>query len=155
MKDFVFEDNNQKIAHKIISRYPDTRKPSALLPLLDLAQRQCGGWLPTYAIEYVAEMVGVSYIHAYEVVTFYSMFHTKPVGKCLVQVCGTTPCWLRGADAIMAKCKELESDDVTVIEVECLGACIDAPVVQINDDYYERLTPEKIAEIIEEKKQRA
>jgi NADH-quinone oxidoreductase E subunit len=119
-----------------------------VLALLDLAQRQCGGWLPRAAMDHVAAVLGMAPIRVYEVATFYTMFNLKPVGRHLVQVCTTTPCWLRGSDAVLAACRRKLGIDVgettadgrfTVVEVECLGACVNAPVVQVNDDYYEDL----------------
>ncbi|MGI4752932.1 MAG: NADH-quinone oxidoreductase subunit NuoE [Janthinobacterium lividum] len=155
---FSFDKKNLSLAEDIIKKYPPEGKRSAILPLLDLAQRQNGGWLPVPAIEYVANMLEMPYMRAYEVVTFYTMFNLKPVGKNHIQVCTTTPCWLRGSDDIMKTCKEklgIKDKEVTkdqkfsLIEIECLGACVNAPVVQINDDYYEDLTPEKMEAIID------
>ncbi|WP_341788917.1 MULTISPECIES: NADH-quinone oxidoreductase subunit NuoE [unclassified Rickettsia] len=154
---FSFDKKNLSLAEDIIKKYPPEGKRSAILPLLDLAQRQNGGWLPVPAIEYVANMLEMPYMRAYEVATFYTMFNLKPVGKNHIQVCTTTPCWLRGSDDIMKTCKEklgIKDKEVTkdqkfsLIEIECLGACVNAPVVQINDDYYEDLTPEKMEELI-------
>lgn len=154
---FTFDKKNLSLAEDIIKKYPPEGKRSAILPLLDLAQRQNGGWLPVPAIEYVANILEMPYMRAYEVATFYTMFNLKPVGKNHIQVCTTTPCWLRGSDDIMKTCKEklgIKDKEVTkdqkfsLIEIECLGACVNAPVVQINDDYYEDLTPEKMEEII-------
>jgi NADH-quinone oxidoreductase subunit E len=154
---FEFNSENLKRAKNIISKYPKGREASAVLPLLDLAQRQNGGWLAKQSIEYVAEMLSMPYIRTMEVASFYTMFNLKPVGKYHVQVCGTTPCMLRGAEDIMQKCKKTlgiskgetsEDGMFTLSEVECLGACVDAPVVQINDDYYENLTPESLEEIL-------
>ncbi|WP_341791395.1 NADH-quinone oxidoreductase subunit NuoE [Rickettsia endosymbiont of Gonocerus acuteangulatus] len=155
---FSFDKKNLSLAEDIIKKYPPEGKRSAILPLLDLAQRQNGGWLPVPAIEYVANMLEMPYMRAYEVATFYTMFNLKPVGKNHIQVCTTTPCWLRGSDDIMKTCKEklgIKDKEVTkdqkfsLIEIECLGACVNAPVVQINDDYYEDLTPEKMEAIID------
>ncbi|ABE04473.1 NADH-quinone oxidoreductase subunit E [Rickettsia bellii] len=155
---FSFDKKNLSLAEDIIKKYPPEGKRSAILPLLDLAQRQNGGWLPVPAIEYVANMLEMPYMRAYEVATFYTMFNLKPVGKNHIQVCTTTPCWLRGSDDIMKTCKEklgIKDEEVTkdqkfsLIEIECLGACVNAPVVQINDDYYEDLTPEKMEAIID------
>lgn len=152
---FEFNKTNILEAKKIISKYPEGRERSAILPLLDLAQRQNGGWLSKAAIEYVADMINTPYIRAYEVVTFYTMFNTKPVGKYHLQVCGTTPCWLRGAADVMKACEKhlkikcgetTEDQKFTLSEVECLGACINAPIVQINDDFFEDATSENIVE---------
>lgn len=155
---FVFTEKNLKQAKNIIEKYPEGRGQSALLPLLDLAQRQVGGWLPQSAIEYVANFLEVPFMRAYEVATFYTMYNLKKVGKYHIQVCGTTPCWLRGAKDIEHLCQKklgiktgetTEDGMFTLSEVECLGACVNAPVVQINDHYYEDLTPEIMAELIE------
>lgn len=155
---FSFTQENLVKAEAIIAKYPEGRQKSATLPLLDLAQRQNNGWLSVAAIEYVANFLGEPYMRVYEVASFYSMFYLKPVGKYHIQVCGTTPCWLRGAaDIVKAcenrlgiKCGETSEDGLfSISEVECLGACINAPVVQINDDYYENLDEQKIAEIID------
>ena len=161
IKNFSFSDENQLRAGKIIARYPQGRAGSALLPLLDLAQRQNDDWLPKEAIRYVANFLNVPETRAFEVATFYSMFRLTPRGKFLVQVCRTTPCWLRGSDTILDACTkcleimvgETTKDDLfTLVEVECLGACVNAPVVQINDNYYEDLTHEKLVSIIEDLK---
>ncbi len=157
-EDFTFAEATLKRAKAIIGRYPEDRQASAVVPLLDLAQRQNGGWLSSAAIEYVAELLEMAPIRAHEVATFYSMFNLKPVGRHLIQVCRTTPCWLNGAaDLTRVCCEKLgvglgeNSEDglFTLVEVECLGACANAPMVQINDLYYEDLTPERLAEIID------
>jgi len=154
---FVFTKENLTKAKEIIAKYPENRQKSASLPLLELAQRQNDGYLSTAAIEYVANMIEEPFMRIYEVATFYTMFNLKPVGKYHFQVCGTTPCWLRGAEDIMSSCEkhtgikkgETSSEGMfTISEVECLGACVDAPVVQINDDYYENLTPDMVEELI-------
>ncbi len=156
---FAFNQENLQKAQEIIAKYPENRQKSAALPLLDLAQRQNQGWLSVSAIEYVANYISEPFIRIYEVATFYSMYNTKPVGKYHIQVCGTTPCWLRGAKDIMSscekytktKCGETSKDDLfTISEVECLGACVNAPMIQINDNYYENLDDQKIQEIIED-----
>jgi NADH-quinone oxidoreductase subunit E len=156
--DFAFDEASEAQARKIVARYPDDRKASATIALLDLAQRQNGGWLSRECIEYVAQYLDIAPIRAYEVASFYTMFYLEPVGRHLIQVCRTTPCWLRGSDEItktsveQTGCGRLggTSEDglFTVIEVECLGACCNAPMVQINDWYYEDLTPESMAQII-------
>jgi len=155
---FGFTPENAKRAEVVCARYPEGRKASAIIALLDLAQRQNDGWLSPAAIEYVAGYLEVAPIRAYEVASFYSMFNLKPVGKHFIQVCRTTPCWLRGSDGITEACKnklgvglrEVTEDGLfSVIEVECLGACANAPMVQINDHYYEDLTPERMGEIID------
>jgi NADH-quinone oxidoreductase subunit E len=158
-EDFAFTSANEAEARKIIARYPDDRQASAVIGLLYLAQGQCDGWLPPKAIEYVANYLEMAPIRVHEVVSFYSMFNDKPVGRHLVQVCRTTPCWLRGAGELTEACLDKlgvglgePSDDglFTVVEVECLGACANAPMVQINDHYYEDLTSERLIEMIDE-----
>jgi NADH-quinone oxidoreductase E subunit len=155
---FSFSEENLRRAETICARYPADRKASATIALLDLAQRQNDGWLSAAAIEYVAQYLEVAPIRVYEVASFYSMFNTKPVGKHFIQVCRTTPCWLRGSDGITETCKkklgvglrEVTDDGLfSIVEVECLGACANAPMVQINDYYYEDLTPERMEEIID------
>ena len=156
MEKFEFNNQNLEKSKEIISKYPQKR--SAILPLLDIAQRQNGGWLSSDCIAYIADIVEISYIRAYEVVTFYTMFNLKPVGKYHIQVCGTTPCCIMGAEEIKEKIKSklgidfgetTENKNFTLTEVECLGACVNAPVVQINDDYYECLSEDKINDIID------
>ena len=156
--DFAFTPENQAQAEAVIARYPEGRAASSTIALLDLAQRQNGGWLSKQAIDYVAGFLQVAPIRVYEVASFYSMFNLAPVGRHLIQVCRTTPCWLRGSDGLTETClkklgvglREMTEDGAfTVMEVECLGACANAPMVQINDDYYEDLTPERMAEIID------
>ena len=155
---FAFDAANAERARKIIARYPAGRQASAVLPLLDMAQRQAGGWLPRAAMDYVAGMLDMAPIRVYEVATFYSMFNLKPVGKHHVQICRTTPCWLRGSDALRKVCetklgvglKQVTDDGLfSVSEVECLGACCNAPMVQINDDFYEDLTPENFGRLLD------
>jgi NADH-quinone oxidoreductase subunit E len=162
MSNFSFNDKNLALAQEVVKKYPDSREKSAIVPLLDMAQRQNSGWLSTDVMEYVANYLGMSYAKVYEIASFYSMFNLKPVGKYHVQVCGTTPCWLRGAKQIVAdfekildvKCGGNPSDDglFSLVEVECLGACINAPVAQINDDYYENLDERKIEQLVRELK---
>jgi NADH-quinone oxidoreductase subunit E len=156
---FQFSLENQAKVETYLAQYPDMHKQSALVPLLDLAQRQCGGWLPQPAIVTVAELVEIPFLKALEVVSFYTMFNLKPIGSYHVQICGTTPCWLRGSDYIQQACtqhlgidlNETTADQLfTLSEVECLGACIKAPMVQINDNFYEDLTPESIVEILQD-----
>ena len=155
---FAFTPENKALAEKIIAKYPAGRQASAVVPLLDLAQRQVGGWLPRAAMDYVAAVLDMAPIRVYEVATFYSMFNLKPVGKYLLQVCRTTPCWLRGADQLTETCqrhlgiglKETTPDGkFTLVEVECLGTCVNAPVVQINDDFYEDLDPAKMEKLLD------
>ncbi len=155
---FSLNAENLARAKTIIAKYPEGRQASAVIPLLDIAQRQCGNWLPRAAMDYVADFLEMPRIHVYEVATFYTMFNLAPVGKNFIQVCRTTPCWLRGSDTITHTCStklgietgETTDDGLfTLVEVECLGACVNAPMVQINDDYYEDLTPELMVKIIE------
>ncbi len=157
-KKFSFDKTSLAKAKGIIKKYPEGRQRSAVLPLLDMAQRENGGWLSVETIEYVADMLEMPYMRVYEVASFYTMFNLKPVGKHHVQICGTTPCWLRGAEDIKQacekslniKCGETTKDGLfTLSEVECLGACVNAPVVQINDDYYEDLTPKLMTEVLD------
>ena len=160
---FAWTEANAAQAKLVVGRYPPGRQHSAIIPLLDLAQRQVGaetgtqGWLPIPVIEYVAAYLNMPYIRAYEVATFYTMFNLRPVGRFHVQVCGTTPCLLRGSDELFRACREkglkkggtTEDGLFTLNEVECLGACANAPMVQINDDNYEDLTFESITAILE------
>ena len=145
---FEFTPENVERARAHIAKYPPGREASAVLPLLDLAQRQMGGWVPRAAMDYVAGLLGMAPIRVYEVATFYTMFNLRPVGRYLLQVCTTTPCWLRGSDAVVAACEKklgigiggkTEDGLFSMIEVECLGACVNAPVLQVNDDFYEDL----------------
>lgn len=155
---FEFSDEGRARCDEIIARYPEGRQQSAVIPLLDIAQRECGGWLPTPALEHVAEVLGMAKIRVLEVASFYSMFNLEPVGKNFVQLCRTTPCWLRGSDDLREVAKEVtgcglgetsEDGTFTVVEVECLGACCNAPMVQINDDYYEDLTADNFRRVLE------
>ncbi|XP_066250755.1 probable NADH dehydrogenase [ubiquinone] flavoprotein 2, mitochondrial [Euwallacea similis] len=157
---FEFNEGNKKRAEAILAIYPEGHKRSALIPLLDLAQRQYG-WLPISAMHYVADMLNLPKMRVYEVATFYTMFMRKPTGKYHIQVCTTTPCWLRGSDQVMDAIKknlnlhvgETSKDMMfTISEVECLGACVNAPMVAINDDYYEDLTVQDTEEILNDLK---
>jgi NADH-quinone oxidoreductase subunit E len=156
-KDFVFSKDNLAWAKQQVTKYPEGRQQSAIIPLLWRAQEQAGGWLPEAAIRHVAEFLGMAHIRALEVATFYTMFNLHPVGKYHVQFCGTTPCRLRGADELEKVCRARigEQNHVTKdgkfswIEVECLGACVNAPMVQINADYYEDLTAESFGTILD------
>jgi NADH-quinone oxidoreductase E subunit len=145
---FAFDDASRARADAAIAKYPAGRQQSAVLALLDLAQRQNGGWLSQAAMDHVADVLGMPPIKVYEVATFYTMFNLKPVGRHLLQVCTTTPCWLRGSDKVLGACRRKLGIDVgettkdglfTIVEVECLGACVNAPVIQVNDDYFEDL----------------
>ncbi|MCB2081009.1 MAG: NADH-quinone oxidoreductase subunit NuoE [Hyphomicrobiales bacterium] len=156
---FSFNAENKKRVKQILAKYPAGRQKSGTIPLLDLAQRQNGGWLSIPAIEHVAEVVNEPYIRVYEVASFYSMFNLKPVGKHFIQVCRTTPCWLRGSDEITETCKRklgiglketTKDGQFTLVEVECLGACANAPMVQINDDYYEDLNAQRMERLIDD-----
>ena len=154
---FQFSKDNLIKAKKEIEKYPKNRKASAVIALLYLVQKQNENWIPLSAIKYVSEFLNIPYIQVYEVATFYSMFNLSPVGKYFVQVCTTTPCMLRGAKNIVESCKqkisqnqnELSSNKLcSWVEVECLGACVNAPVIQINEDYFEDLNEVKSNEII-------
>jgi NADH-quinone oxidoreductase subunit E len=145
---FEFTPENLERARAHIAKYPPGRQASAVLPLLDLAQRQMGGWLPRAAMDYVAGVLDMAPIRVYEVATFYTMLNLRPVGRYLLQACTTTPCWLRGSDAVVAACEKklgigiggsTEDGLFSLIEVECLGACVNAPILQVNDDFYEDL----------------
>ena len=154
--DFSFTKENISWAKKQIAKYPKGRQASAIIPLLWQAQKQAGGWLPEPAIRYVAEFLDMPNMRAMEVATFYTMFNLEPVGEHFVQLCGTTPCWLRGADTLKDVCRKVIGEQNTVtddgklswLEVECLGACVNAPMVQINDDFYEDLTAEWFEKIL-------
>lgn len=159
VQQFRFTEENLKRAEKYIAKYPKGKQQSAVLPLLDLAQRQNNNWLPRAAMVYVADMLGMPEIRVFEVATFYSMFNLKPVGKHFIQLCTTTPCWLRGSDAVVKTCQdklgiglgETTADgEFSLLEVECLGACVNAPVVQINDDFYEDLSGGAMGQIIDD-----
>ncbi len=160
---FEWTSENKKTADWHIAKYPEGRQRSAVMPLLDLAQRQVGaetdtqGWLPLPVVEYVAKYLDMPVIRVLEVASFYFMYNLKPVGKFHVQVCGTTPCMLRGSDDIMSACKKrgmvkggISADGLwTLTEVECMGNCATAPMVQINDDNYEDLTPERLDAVLD------
>ncbi|TWA67543.1 NADH dehydrogenase subunit E [Azospirillum baldaniorum] len=155
---FAFNPENLERAKAIIAKYPAGKQASACMPLLDLAQRQSDGWLPRVAMDAVADLLGMPRIRVYEVATFYTMYNKTPVGKHVIQVCTTTPCWLRGSDDIVHTCErklgigvgETTADgQFTLREVECSGACVNAPVVQIGDDYYEDVSPEHMEKIID------
>ena len=155
---FTFRAENLERAKKIIAKYPPGRQASAVLALLDLAQRQHGGWLPRVAMDHVAGILDMAPIRVYEVATFYTMFNLQPVGRYHLQVCRTTPCWLRGADELTETCKRklgiglkgrTADGKFSLIEVECLGGCVNAPVVQINDDFYEDLDPKKLEALLD------
>ena len=154
--EFAFTSENLAFAKQQIAKYPHGRQASAIIALLWQAQEQVGGWLPEPAIRYVADMLAMPYMRALEVATFYTMFNLSPVGKYFVQLCGTTPCWLRGAEALKSVCRKkigaekqmTEDGQFSWQEVECLGACVNAPMVQINNDFYEDLTAESFEAIL-------
>ena len=154
---FKFSFENLKKVEQILKRYPEKNKKSAVMPLLYLAQRQNDNWIPLAAMKYIAKYLAMPYISVYEVATFYTMYNLSPVGKHFIQVCTTTPCLLRGADKIVKLCKENISPNeneiskkgsCSWIEVECLGACVSAPMIQVNEDYYEDLDEKSTKEIL-------
>tara|TARA_B100001123_G_scaffold183804_1_gene210440 strand:- start:2349 stop:2957 length:609 start_codon:yes stop_codon:yes gene_type:complete len=158
-ENFEFNSKNLQVAKKIIQNYPDERKQSAVMALLFLAQKQNNNWIPLIAVKYIAKFLGMPYIKVYEVATFYSMYNLSPVGDYFVQVCTTTPCMIRGAYDLVKICKEKISNNegelskdkkCSWIEVECLGACVNAPMIQINDEYYEDLDVKKTVKIIDQ-----
>lgn len=166
---FEFTPEYQQRVEQFIALYPPGRQQSAVMPLLDLVQRQVaeegakanpvyGGWIPRAAMDHIADILGMAPIKVYEVATFYSMYNLAPVGKYLVQVCTTTPCWLNGSDGVVSTCKKhlgigmnqtTPDGKFSLMEVECLGACVNAPMVQINDDYYEDLTEASMTEVLD------
>ncbi|MEQ9116350.1 MAG: NADH-quinone oxidoreductase subunit NuoE [Rickettsiales bacterium] len=159
--DFEFTKENHKLAKEEVAKYPAGKQKSAVMGLLHIAQDQNGGWLTAECIDYIAKYLEMPPIKVYEIATFYTMYNLKPVGKFHIQVCGTTPCMLRGAKKIVEFCKEEIGIEVgqtdakklfTLSEVECLGGCANAPVVQINNDYYEDLSPESFKKILEDLK---
>ena len=156
--DFNFSKENLKKVEDILKRYPENKKKSAVMPLLYLAQSQNNNWIPLAGIKYIAKFLSMPYISVYEVATFYTMYNLAPVGKHFVQVCTTTPCLIRGADKIVKICKEKISPNESEVsnngscswmEVECLGACVSAPMIQINNDYYEDLDEKSTIEILD------
>ena len=157
-ENFEFNSSSLEAANKIVSKYPEGKQQSAVMALLYIAQRQNANWIPLAAMKYIAKFLDMPYIKVYEVATFYSMFNLSPVGKYFIQVCTTTPCLIRGADKIVKVCKQKISEKEKQIskngecswtEVECLGACVNAPMMQINNDYYEDLDKEKTFKILE------
>ena len=165
---FEFSDENLNLAKKIVSNYPTGKKKSAVMALLYLAQKQNNNWIPLAAMKYIAKYLEISYINVYEVATFYSMYNLAPVGKYFIQICTTTPCMIRGAYKLVDVCKKNISEKENELsvnkncswtEVECLGACISAPMAQINDDYYEDLNVKQfesiVKDIIKDKKPKA
>ena len=157
-QNFIFSNENLKKAEEILKRYPKKNKKSAVMPFLYLAQKQTDNWIPLAAMKYIAKLLSMPYISVYEVATFYTMYNLSPVGKHFVQVCTTTPCLIRGADKIVKLCKEKISSNENEVtkngncswmEVECLGACVSAPMIQVNDDYYEDLDEKSTTQILE------
>ena len=157
-KEFKFSNENLKKAEEILRKYPKKNKKSAVMPFLYLAQMQNSNWIPLAAMKYIANYLSMPYISVYEVATFYTMYNLAPVGKHFVQVCTTTPCLIRGADKIVKLCKEKISPNANEIskkgncswmEVECLGACVNAPMMQLNDAYYEDLDEKSTKEILD------
>ena len=154
---FKFDNKDLKFLNSLLENYPKDKKQSAVVPSLFYAQRKAGGWLPEKAILAVSDFLDMPKIRVLEIATFYSMFNLQPSGEHFVQVCGTTPCWLRGAENIKKACKdyigqerEVSKDGLCWIEVECLGACVNAPMIQINDDYYEDLDYESTVKILKD-----
>jgi len=155
---FEFNKKNLEIAKKIISNYPEDKQQSAVMALLYISQRQNNNWIPLAAMKYIAKFLSMPYIKVYEVATFYTMYNLAPVGDYFFQVCTTTPCMIRGAYKLVDVCKKKISINESKIskngksswmEVECLGACVNAPMIQINDDYFEDLDPIKLEKIID------
>ena len=158
-ENFNFSEENLKITEKILSNYPNDKKQSAVMALLYLAQRQNDNWIPLAAMKHIAKFLNMPYIKVFEVATFYSMYNLTPVGKYFIQICTTTPCMLRGAYKLVDICKRKISEEQNTLskdkncswtEVECLGACVNAPMMQINDDYYEDLDEKMTEKIIDQ-----
>jgi NADH-quinone oxidoreductase E subunit len=156
---FRFSPESLKRIESIVKKYPEGKQQSAVIAVLDIAQRQNDSWLSVDAMNATAEILTMPYIRVYEVATFYTMFNLRPVGKHFIQLCRTTPCWLRGSDSLKKLCKdklgigkgETTSDgQFTLTEVECLGACVNAPMVQINDDFYEDLNTENFSQLLDD-----
>ncbi len=162
IEDFEFTKSNLEEVNRIFAKYPDDQKASAVMPLLDLAMRQIGGWITESAMKYISNMINVPFIRVYEVASFYSMFNLEPIGKNFIQICTTTSCWLRGSDNLLDLCKKhlnIENNQTTndgiftLKEVECLGACVNAPMIQINDNYYEDLNKDSLLNILNKLKE--
>ena len=158
-ENFKFNSKNLVAVEKVISNYPEGKQQSAVMALLYIAQRQNDNWIPLASMKYIAKMLNMPYIKVYEVATFYTMYNLAPVGEYFVQVCTTTPCMLRGAYKLVDVCKKKISKNESKLskdgksswmEVECLGACVNAPMMQINDDYFEDLDPQKLEKIIDQ-----
>ncbi len=161
---FAFDDESNAAIEKIVARYPAGKQASAVIPLLYIVQKQMkrmtdSAWVPRVGMDAVAARLGMAPIRVYEVATFYFMFNTKPIGRFHLQVCGTTPCWLRGSDAVLKACKDAgglkgygdtsADGNFTLSEVECLGGCVNAPILAVDDDYYEDLDYESTVKLIE------
>src|SRR6056300_256718 len=155
---FEFTQENLDEANRIIKKYPNGRQQSSVMSLLYLAQKQNDNWIPLSALKHIGKILDMPYVKVYEVATFYTMYNLTPVGKNFIQVCTTTPCMIRGANKLVEACKEKISENelelsrdksCSWMEVECLGACVNAPMMQINDDYYEDLDKEKTLEILD------
>ena len=162
LEKFEFTKKNLEEVDKIFAKYPDDQKASAVMPLLDLAMRQIGGWITESAMRCISNLINIPYIRVYEVASFYSMFNLEPIGKNFIQICTTTSCWLRGSDDILKLCKKylsIENNQTTkdglftLKEVECLGACVNAPMIQINDNYYEDLNKDSLLNILNKLKE--
>ncbi|MBF97081.1 MAG: NADH-quinone oxidoreductase chain 2 [Alphaproteobacteria bacterium MarineAlpha9_Bin4] len=160
-ENFKFSKENSFLIDNILKKYPANQLGSAVMPLLDLAMRQCNGWIPEAAMKEVGRLINIPFIKVYEVATFYSMFNLKPIGKYFIQFCTTTPCWLNGSDDLLEACKKYlkikcgettEDGLFTLKEVECLGACVNAPMVQINDDYFEDLNKTNLIKLLNDLK---
>lgn len=158
-KDIRFDEQTMETVRKIIKRYPEGKHKSALIPILHIAQAEFDGWLSPEVMDYVAEILNIQSIEVYEVASFYSMFNLKPVGKCLIEVCRTSSCWLRGAEDVVRHIEkklhisvgETTSDGMfTLKTVECLGSCGTAPMMQVGADYYENLTLDKVDELLDQ-----
>ena len=156
--DFIFNEKNLELVNKIIQNYPVGKEKSAVMPLLYLAQKQNDNWIPLQAMKYIGKLLKIPYIKVYEVATFYSMYNLSPVGKYHIQICTTTPCMIRGAYDLVDVCKKIINENENQIsknnicswtEVECLGACVNAPMMQINEDYFEDLSTDDAEKIIE------
>jgi NADH-quinone oxidoreductase subunit E len=161
---FTFDADSEAQITKIIARYPAGKQASAVMPLLYVAQKQMGrltgsAWVPRVAMDVIAERLGMAPMRVYEVATFYFMYNTKPIGRFHLQVCGTTPCWLRGSDDVLRACKDAGAlkgygdtsadGNFTLTEVECLGGCVNAPILQVDDDYYEDMDYDSTVKLIE------
>ena len=162
LEKFEFTKKNLEEVDKIFAKYPYDQKASAVMPLLDLAMRQIGGWITVSAMRYISKLINIPYIRVYEVASFYSMFNLEPIGKNFIQICTTTSCWLKGSDDILNLCKKylsIENNQTTkdglftLKEVECLGACVNAPMIQINDNYYEELNKDSLLNILNKLKE--